>query len=164
VATARDELAALAWRLRPMVQADLAAVAALERESYVFPWNDQIFSDCLRVGYHCVVADTAAGIGGYAVLSMGAGEAHVLNLCVGKRLRRRNVGRMLLLSVLRHARDRGIRDAFLEVRRSNKTAIALYHGVGFECIGQRRGYYQAQEGREDALVYRLELGALPDAR
>ena len=43
-------------------------------------------------------------------------------------------------------------------------AIALYHDLGFECVGQRRGYYQAQEGREDALVYRLELGALPDAQ
>jgi ribosomal-protein-alanine N-acetyltransferase len=164
VATARDELAALGWRLRPMLQADLAAVAALERESYVFPWNDQIFADCLRVGYHCVVAETSAGIAGYAVLSMGAGEAHVLNLCVGEHLRRRGVGRTLLLSVLRHARDRGIRDAFLEVRRSNKSAMRLYHRLGFECVGQRRGYYQAQEGREDALVYRLELGALPDAR
>jgi ribosomal-protein-alanine N-acetyltransferase len=147
-----------------MVQADLASVAALERESYVFPWNDQIFADCLRVGYHCIVADTSAGIGGYSVLSMGAGEAHVLNLCVDERLRRRGVGRTLLLSALRHARDRGIRDGFLEVRRSNKSAIRLYHALGFECVGQRRGYYQAQEGREDALVYRLELGALPDAR
>jgi ribosomal-protein-alanine N-acetyltransferase len=164
VATARDELSALDSRLRPMVQADLPAVAALERESYVFPWNDQFFADCLRVGYHCVVVDTSAGTGGYAVLSMGAGEAHVLNLCVAERLRRRGVGRMLLLSLLRHARDRGIRDAFLEVRRSNKGAIRLYHDLGFECVGQRRGYYQAQEGREDALVYRLELGALPDAQ
>jgi ribosomal-protein-alanine N-acetyltransferase len=164
VATARDAFAASAWRLRPMVAADLATVAGLERDSYVFPWNDQIFSDCLRVGYHCVVVDTAAGVAGYAVLSMGAGEAHVLNLCIAERLRRQGVGRRLLLSVLCHARDRGIRDAFLEVRRSNKNAIALYHGLGFECIGQRRGYYQAQEGREDALVYRLELGALPDAQ
>ncbi len=164
MATARDAFAVPAWRLRPMVPSDLASVAELERESYVFPWNDQIFSDCLRVGYHCVVVDTAAGVGGYAVLSMGAGEAHVLNLCIGERLRRQGVGRTLLLSVLRHARDRGIRDAFLEVRRSNKTAIALYHSLEFECIGQRRGYYQAQEGREDALVYRLELGALPDAQ
>ena len=164
MATARDAFAAPAWRLRPMAAADLASVAELERESYVFPWNDQIFSDCLRVGYHCVVVETAAGVGGYAVLSMGAGEAHVLNLCIGERLRRHGVGRRLLLSVLCHARDRGIRDAFLEVRRSNKTAISLYHSLGFECIGQRRGYYQAQEGREDALVYRLELGALPDAQ
>ena len=106
-----------------------------------------------------MVVDTAAGVGGYAVLSMGAGEAHVLNLCMAEHLRRRGVGRGLLL-LGAPPRAQGIRDAFLEVRRSNKGAIALYHELGFECVGQRRGYYQAHEGREDALVYRLELGAL----
>ena len=160
MATAREDVAAAGWRLRPMESGDLARVAALERESYVFPWNDQIFADCLRVGYHCVVVDTAAGVAGYGVLSMGAGEAHVLNLCVAESLRRRGIGRGLLLALLTHARDRGVRDAFLEVRRSNRAAIALYHELGFECVGTRRGYYQAHEGREDALVYRLELGAL----
>jgi len=145
-----------------MAAPDLPQVAALERASYAFPWNDQIFSDCLRVGYHCVVVDAPAGIAGYGVLSMGAGEAHVLNLCIEQALRRHGIGRELLLALLRHARDRGIRDAFLEVRRSNRAAIALYHEIGFECVGQRRGYYQAHEGREDALVYRLELGALRD--
>jgi ribosomal-protein-alanine N-acetyltransferase len=160
VATAREDPAIGGWRLRPMAQGDLAAVAALERESYVFPWNDQIFADCLRVGYHCVVVETAAGVAGYGVLSMGAGEAHVLNICVAESVRRRGVGRGILVALLVHARDRGVRDAFLEGRRSNRGAISLYHGLGFECVGTRRGYYQAQDGREDALVYRLELGAL----
>jgi ribosomal-protein-alanine N-acetyltransferase len=143
-----------------MTQADLPRVAELERASYVFPWNDQIFADCLRVGYHCVVVETRAGVTGYGVLSMGAGEAHVLNLCIAEEDRRRGIGRGLLLALLRHARDRGVRDAFLEVRRTNRAAIALYHALGFECVGTRRGYYQAHEGREDALVYRLELGTL----
>lgn len=163
MATALDSVAELTWRFRPMTTADLVKVAALERASYAFPWSDQIFSDCLRVGYHCVVVDTPAGVAGYAVLTMGAGEAHVLNLCVEQAIRRRGIGRELLLDVLRHARDNGIRDAFLEVRRSNKGAISLYHETGFECVGQRRGYYQAHDGREDAMVYRLELGALRDA-
>lgn len=160
MATAREELAGPAWRLRAMAQADLPSVAQVERDSYVFPWNEQIFSDCLRVGYHCVVVDTPGGVAGYGVLSMGAGEAHLLNLCIAEPLRRRGIGRNLLLALLGHARDRGIRDAFLEVRRSNRAAIDLYREIGFECVGQRRGYYQAHEGREDALVYRFELGAL----
>jgi ribosomal-protein-alanine N-acetyltransferase len=160
MATAREDLAAASWRLRPMAQPDLARVAELERASYLFPWNDQIFADCLRVGYHCVVIDTPAGVEGYGVLSMGAGEAHVLNLCVAEEWRRRGIGRQLLLALLAHARDRGVRDAFLEVRRTNRGAIALYHALGFECVGTRRGYYQAQDGREDAIVYRLELGTL----
>jgi ribosomal-protein-alanine N-acetyltransferase len=160
MATAREDLAAANWSLRPMTQADLPRVAALERASYVFPWNDQIFADCLRVGYHCVVVETLAGVSGYGVLSMGAGEAHVLNLCIADECRRRGIGRGLLLALLQHARDRGVRDAFLEVRRTNRAAIALSHALGFECVGTRRGYYQAHEGREDALVYRLELGTL----
>ena len=162
MATVREDVAAATWRLRPMAQADLPQVAALERESYVFPWNDQIFADCLRVGYHCVVVDTGAGVSGYGVLSMGAGEAHVLNICIREEFRRRGIGRGLLIALLAHARDRGVRDAFLEVRRTNRGAIGLYHELGFECVGTRRGYYQAQDGREDALVYRLELGALRD--
>jgi ribosomal-protein-alanine N-acetyltransferase len=161
MATAREDFAVAGWRMRPMAQADLPGVAALERSSYAFPWNDQIFADCLRVGYHCVVVETASGVSGYGVLSMGAGEAHVLNLCVGADWRRRGIARSLLLALLAHARDRGVRDAFLEVRRSNRAAIALYHRLGFECVGTRRGYYQAENGREDALVYRLELGTLP---
>lgn len=161
MATAREELTAASWRLRPMAQVDLPTVAALERESYVFPWNDQIFADCLRVGYHCVVVETSEGVSGYGVLSMGAGEAHVLNLCISEPCRRRGIGRGLLIALLAHARDRGIRDAFLEVRRTNRAAIALYHDLSFECVGTRRGYYQAQDGREDAMVYRLELGTLP---
>jgi ribosomal-protein-alanine N-acetyltransferase len=160
MATAREDLVAASWRLRPMVQSDLPRVAGLERESYAFPWNDQIFADCLRVGYHCVVVETAASVAGYGVLSMGAGEAHVLNLCIAEGQRRHGIGRGLLLALLEHARDRGVRDAFLEVRRSNRAAIALYHQLGFECVGTRRGYYQAHDGREDALVYRLELGTL----
>jgi ribosomal-protein-alanine N-acetyltransferase len=139
MATARDDFAVAGWQLRPMAQADLLRVAALERASYVFPWNDQIFADCLRVGYHCVVVETADGVSGYGVLSMGAGEAHVLNLCIAAEWRRRGIARGLLVALLVHARDRGVRDAFLEVRRSNRAAIALDQERGFEGGGTRGG-------------------------
>ena len=88
--------------------------------------------------------------------------AWIRYLFVHPQATRRGIGRRLLFTLLAHARDRGVRDAFLEVRRTNRAAIALYHDLGFECVGMRRGYYQAHEGREDALVYRLELGTLPD--
>jgi ribosomal protein S18 acetylase RimI-like enzyme len=53
-----------------------------------------------------------------------------------------------------------VRDAFLEVRRTNRAAIALYHDLGFECVGTRRGYYQARMAARMRSSYRLELGAL----
>ena len=47
--------------------------------------------------------------------------------------------------------------AFLEVRASNRPAIALYLSEGFSEVGQRRGYYPDGEGREDALVFARDL-------
>jgi ribosomal-protein-alanine N-acetyltransferase len=46
---------------------------------------------------------------------------------------------------------------FLEARPSNTGAIRLYSALGFVQIGVRRGYYQAEGGREDAIVLRLSL-------
>ena len=51
----------------------------------------------------------------------------------------------------------GVNEAFLAVRPSNLAAIRLYQRVGFEQIGIRRGYYQAPDGREDAIVLKLML-------
>ena len=162
MATARDDPAVAGWRLRPMAQADLPQVAALERASYAFPWNDQIFADCLRVGYHCVVVETSEGLAGYGVLSMGAGEAHVLNLCVAGPVRGRGIGRRMLLLLIERSVQAGMQDVFLEVRPSNPHAIALYQSLGFVEVGRRRGYYQAEVGREDALVLKLSLPVKSD--
>ena len=145
--------------LRPMAEGDLARVAALERESYPCPWSEGIFRDCLRVGYLCRVADVDGEIVAYGVVAMGAGEAHILNLCVRSDLRGRSIGRQMLMLLLERSRQAGMTDTFLEVRPSNLHAIALYQSVGFVQVGLRKGYYQAEGGREDALVLKLELVA-----
>jgi ribosomal-protein-alanine N-acetyltransferase len=146
-------------RFRPMMPSDVPGVAAVERASYAFPWSEGIFRDCLRVGYLCRIAETDGEVVAYGIVAMGAGEAHVLNLCVREDLRGRNVGRRMLMLLLERARQAGMTDAFLEVRPSNPHAIALYRSVGFEQVGIRRGYYQAAGGREDALVLKLALAA-----
>ena len=147
-------------QLRPMTEADLGHVATLERESYPFPWSEGIFRDCLRVGYVCRVVEVGPGLIGYGVMSYGAGEAHILNLCIREAMRGRGIGRSLLRHLLGNAATAGMDEAFLEVRPSNLAAIRLYQSMGFEPVGVRRGYYQAVGGREDATVLRLDLRAL----
>jgi len=141
-----------------MTPGDLPAVAAVERASYPFPWSEGIFRDCLRVGYLCRVADLDGEIVAYGVVAMGAGEAHILNLCVRGDLRGRSIGRQMLMLLLERSRQAGMEAVFLEVRPSNPHAIVLYQSVGFEQVGLRKGYYQAPDnGREDALVLKLDL-------
>jgi len=143
--------------IRPMRGSDVADVVAIERASYQFPWSEGIFRDCLRVGYVCRVVTVARQVMAYGVMSFGAGEAHILNLCVSEMYRCRGVGRRLLGSLIERAAVAGMADAFLEVRPSNTAAIRLYLALGFEQAGMRRGYYQAANGREDAAVLRRAL-------
>ena len=143
--------------IRPMTEADVAEVFAVERASYQFPWSEGIFRDCLRVGYVCRVLALESRVIGYGVMSVGAGEAHMLNLCVADAYRCRGLGRRMLVYLLERGAAAGMSEAFLEVRPSNTAAIRLYQAIGFEQVGMRRGYYQAVGGREDAAVLRLTL-------
>ena len=149
-----------ALRVRPMTQADIARVIEIEHDAYPFPWSEGIFRDCVRVGYLCRVVEFRGFIYGYGILSFGAGEAHVLNICIDRDLRDRGVGRRLLHYLLNQAAKAGMQDAFLEVRPSNPAAIHLYESMGFARVGIRKGYYQGSPTREDAWVYRLPLAEL----
>ena len=145
-----------AVQVRGMHAEDLAAVIALEQASYEFPWSPGIFGDCLKAGYPCWVLCVDQQVAGYGILSVGAGEAHLLNICVGPLHRGRGLGRHLLGRLLDIARWNGAERIFLEVRPSNPLAKALYESVGFTEIGRRPRYYPARDGREEAIV--MELG------
>jgi ribosomal-protein-alanine N-acetyltransferase len=143
--------------LRPMRDDDLDAVMEIERRAYPFPWTRGIFRDCLQAGYPAWVLDDGGRLAGYGLLSVAAGEAHILNVCADPALSRQGHGRRLLRALLQQARGRGAQRVFLEVRPSNGAAIALYHAEGFNEIGRRPRYYPAANGREDAIVMALEL-------
>jgi ribosomal-protein-alanine N-acetyltransferase len=143
--------------LRPMRESDLPDVIAVEQRAYAFPWTQGVFRDCLLANHPAWVLVDDGAIIGYAVLSVAADEAHVLNLCTAPEVQGRGHGRRLLRALMQLARGRGAQRVFLEVRPSNGAAIALYHDEGFNEIGRRPRYYPAKDGREDALVMALEL-------
>jgi ribosomal-protein-alanine N-acetyltransferase len=89
---------------------------------------------------------------GYGILSIAACEAHILNLCIDPEFRSMGYGERLLDTMLSHARGATVREVLLEVRPSNKTALALYRKKGFFQVANRPAYYQSHEGREDAAV------------
>jgi len=158
MATAPEHFAPLSEiAIRAMAEPDVPEVVAIEVASYRFPWSEGIFRDCLKVGYVCRVALQFDVVAGYGIVSTGAGEAHILNLCVRPELRCRGIGTLLLEDLLQRAAAAAVDTAYLEVRPSNTAAIRLYQAFEFEHIGSRRGYYQAPDGREDAAVFKLAL-------
>ncbi|HHH38017.1 MAG TPA: ribosomal-protein-alanine N-acetyltransferase [Sedimenticola sp.] len=142
---------------RPFREEDLDRIMAIERRAYPFPWTRAIFSDCLRVGYCCWLYARADEVVAYGVLSVAAGEAHLLNLTVAPAWQGQGLGRRLLRRLLTLAAGHGADTVFLEVRASNRAAISLYRSLGFNEVGLRSGYYPVHGGREDALVLALSL-------
>jgi [ribosomal protein S18]-alanine N-acetyltransferase len=143
--------------IRLMQPADLKLVAAVERAAYQYPWSLGIFRDCLLAGYHCLVLDVGGSVTGYGIMSIAAGEAHLLNLCVHPNAQRFGYGRRLLNALLQRAAEADADKVFLEVRPSNEIALRLYRSIGFEQIGIRPAYYQAGNGREDAVILATTL-------
>lgn len=138
--------------IRPMCQSDIAAVTAIESATYDFPWSAEIFRDCLLAGYTNLVLDSDGETIGYGIMSIAAGEAHLLNICVSEQLRRQGIGGRLLEQMMRLAREASVERIYLEVRPSNKSAFCLYDSAGFEVLGVRENYYKARGGKEDAVV------------
>ncbi|BAF58924.1 acetyltransferases [Pelotomaculum thermopropionicum SI] len=77
-------------------------------------------------------------------------EAHITNVAVHPEYRKNNIGRTLMLEMMRRAALMGAVRMTLEVRPSNAAARRLYASLGFEVKGIRRRYYT--DTNEDAII------------
>lgn len=143
-------------RLRRMTVSDLPEVLAIERKNYQFPWEEDIFRDCFKAGYSCWVCEESDRVLGYSLITIAVGEAHILNVSVDPAEQKQGIGRKMLENLIDVAQGKA-ETVFLEVRPSNPGAIALYEDMGFNEIGVRKGYYPAENGREDAIMLALQL-------
>lgn len=138
--------------LRSMKTADIPAVAAME--AVCFPddaWSPSAFEAALSEPYGLFFTAWAEDVlAGYGIAYRMMDEAEILNLAVLPEYRRQGIGAALLSRLLTPASDAAPCRTFLEVRRSNAAAIALYEGFGFQTVGVRRNYYVSP--REDALL------------
>jgi ribosomal-protein-alanine N-acetyltransferase len=143
--------------IRQMNADDLDCVFEIEQSAYPFPWTRGIFADCIRSGYDCFSLQAASNLVAYAIQMNAAGDCHLLNLCVAPDWQGHGYGNLMLNHAIRLARQQQCSNMFLEVRPSNFLGIRLYTQKGFFVVGERPGYYRAVEGREDAVVMRLDL-------
>lgn len=141
-----------------MTNSDLPEVYAIEAATQISPWDITSFTDCLRVGYDCWVAEVDSHIVGFGIISIAKAlrESHILNLCVTPLWQHQGIGQKILQQLIICAAE-SADQAILEVRRSNIRAMRLYENAGFNVIGERKNYYPASNGREDAIILALSL-------
>lgn len=146
--------------LRHLCIADVPALLRIELATQPSPWSREIFEKCLAgAGCEGWGVECDGALVGFVFFSLKPiGEAHLFNLCVDPIFQRRGLGAQLLQCAISKAKLAKSEVMFLEVRRSNKPAIALYLRYGFVQVGKRKNYYPSVEGfREDAITFALEL-------
>lgn len=151
-ASASPELA-----IRRMCNADLAAVAEVERVSFTSGWPPTAFERELlhnRMARYVVLEDEGQGVVAFGGLWLQLDEAHVVTVAVRPEARRCGYGLVVVQALFDVAREEGMQAATLEVRVSNEAARKLYRRCGFYEVGERKRYY-ADNG-EDAVIMTTE--------
>jgi len=137
--------------------ADLDAIDEIERHSFKAPWPRSTFeAELAREWSRLDVARSGGRVVAFCNYWIVAPDAQVLAIATHPDARGRGIARALLDHVLAASAAAGCRIATLEVRASNRPAIALYERAGFRTIHVRARYYQ--DDGEDALVMMRGLG------
>ncbi|MEZ5077847.1 MAG: ribosomal protein S18-alanine N-acetyltransferase [Solirubrobacterales bacterium] len=139
--------------VRRLAYSDLPAVIAIERRSFPTPWSLAMFVlELSKPSGICLAASVDDELLGYVVCSRYDQVWHLMNIAVAPERRRGGVAGKLLRRLLEVSS--GSLPFTLEVRVSNRNAIAMYERFGFRAAGVRPRYYH--DNGEDALIMWLD--------
>jgi len=134
-----------------MEDSDIQAVVQLEREIFPDPWPSSSFEEVIADSiWSVLVMEEGPEIIAYACWLIVDAEAHLTNIAVAKEHRRKSVAQRILEHILDNVTTVGCEYVLLEVRPSNKTAIAFYYKHDFKFKYTRPNYYR--QPPEDAMV------------
>jgi ribosomal-protein-alanine N-acetyltransferase len=149
------------WQLTPVSPTDIKPIMDIEQESFSWPWKRVSFLGELTNkhahSYMVKVNDSEhpENVIAYIFFRQVKEELHILKIAVTPGWRSKGIASRLLNKCFTTGLKRGATSAFLEVRPSNASAMALYRKKGFRLIGRRPKYYT--DTREDALVLMKNL-------
>lgn len=137
--------------IRLMQKADLNQVCAIENQVQTHPWKQQQFADALA-SYQCSVIELEHKVVGFCILQPVVDEANLLLMAIDPQYQGQGLGFKLLDQAIQQLKNEPVQ-IFLEVRESNRSAIALYEKSGFHQIDLRKNYYPCGDaGREHAVI------------
>jgi [ribosomal protein S18]-alanine N-acetyltransferase len=149
------------WVIRKMEVEDIEEVYQLDLVCFSLPWPRRAYDYEVKENPNsrCWVIQEMNEAGKGAIIAMAVcwiilDELHVATFAVLPQYRRQKLGHALMRHALMEGQKEGANLAYLEVRRSNLAAQALYQQFGFFVNGERKNYYPDSGG--DALLMTLE--------
>lgn len=119
-------------------------------------WNVNTFkTELLNPNSKYIVAKVNNKIVGFAGIWKAVDDVHITNIVTAKKLRRQNIGSILLSNLIEMAKSEiGITSITLEVNSTNIPAQKLYEKFGFKKVGIRKKYYN---NTDDAVIMTKNL-------
>lgn len=153
-------------QIKKMQEEDIAAVLTIEESSFSKPWTREGFQSAIKRPEAVYLVAKGQGnendrkemkighkpIMGYAGMWVAADEGEITNVAVHPKHRGNGIGTQLLEKLLEYGKKAGVSVYYLEVRKSNQSAVRLYDRQGFERVGIRKNFYEAPT--EDAIIMR----------
>ncbi len=130
---------------------DLLEILEIEKESYPRPWGIEAFKIEISknkegTNIFLVAQDIETSeVVGYIMADLITDFAHISNIAVKSKYRKRGIGTTLLEELIQKTEETGINSLTLEVRQSNEAALKLYKKAGFLVEGKREKYYENTE-------------------
>ena len=138
--------------IRPMTEADLPNVLALQNNLGFQKWNKKQFLSELRASYAmCLIAEDAGTFAGYAIFHLMGSDSELLTIAVDPKFQRKGIASSLLHEGLDKLTRENGDHCFLEVREANSRARSLYEKHGFQAYSRRERYY---DDGETAILYK----------
>ncbi len=141
---------------------DAGRMARLDALCFSHEWSEAAFLGEFGAGdrnFYVIAENGEKETVGFAGISSILDEGEIHRVAVHPLYRGRGIAGVMMERILSEAEERGVTTQLLEVRESNRTAIALYKNQGFRVTGRREGYYA--ESGENALLMRRESAENP---
>lgn len=153
--------------LRSATAADLDAIVSIEMASNPTPWRRTQFLDELqhddanvRVVDAQIGADAPLATVGFCCVRQIVDRVELLSIAVLPAARRRGIAKRLVADALGWSAARGAVAVDLELRASNRAALACYERAGFVVVGERPRYYRDPTEAAVLMTYATGLAQL----
>lgn len=140
---------------RKLSKSDLPFLLSSRSLGFLDCWTEEMFLSAFKLqNFGGLIAYEEDKDVAFITYDKSFDTADIEDVFVIPEYRKKGVANKLIENLILTLKEEGIKEVFLEVRKSNIPAINLYTKSGFNKISERKKYYS---NGEDALVFKKEL-------
>ena len=143
--------------VKSITDSDIERICRLEKQIFPDPWGMNGLSESLHQKHVVILGAWAEEkLVGYLIFYFSMDEGEIARIAVDEAYRRQGVAGKIFSELEDICKEKQIGKVFLEVRKSNLTAIEFYKNHGFIEDGVRKNFYTKPV--EDAVLMSVALG------